>query len=544
MEVVRIDRSDNGAVNIPTPELQKKHDRYYFQKAIALKSGEIYLSPLDLNVEYGQAVSSPEPMLRIATPIHKKDGTPAGIVILNYRAQLMLDRFVQALPAGTTTTFSLVNREGYWLKAVEPGFEWGFMLNHEKSFSRAYPAEWQSICTGLSSEVSNGNGIFLHQLIVPEKVAMGKPTVQAVNQNTESDLREFQDLWYLIAHIPQKDLSYIGSIRRQKGAFVWLVAGTGFLTIAAWQIAAARIEKQRNLRFRQFLAEGVEQGPAAVLITDRDGVIVYVNSKFRKMTGYATEEVLGENPRMFKSGNTNKEVYENLWRTITNGKTWHGTFENTRKDHGSYYVDAHISPIVGDKGTIEYFMAIQEDVTEKVELQRKLKKYATIDTLTGAFNRGYFLSRSEKEVLRLSRYDHSFSLLLFDIDHFKDINDTYGHAAGDLVLKQFVRCLRSELRDSDILGRLGGEEFAALLVETHLAGAVRLGQRLLQEVAALNIRYGQEIIRITTSIGCTAWAGNDDSVSEMLKRADAVLYQAKNNGRNRLEYDRAGKDIQ
>ena len=159
---------------------------------------------------------------------------------------------------------------------------------------------------------------------------------------------------------------------------------------------------------------------------------------------------------------------------------------------------------------------------------------ALVDQLTGVSNRRHFFQAAEAEFERFSRYNRSFSLLMIDLDHFKQVNDQYGHPVGDKVLKELAETIVRNKRDNDIFGRLGGEEFALLLPETPLAGATEIAVRLRRCCHILCVP-GNMALRITVSIGVTQVRASDSSFDEVLARADEMLYRAKNNGRDRVE---------
>jgi diguanylate cyclase (GGDEF)-like protein len=173
-----------------------------------------------------------------------------------------------------------------------------------------------------------------------------------------------------------------------------------------------------------------------------------------------------------------------------------------------------------------------------LELRRRnvqLRILANTDPLTRLKNRRSFYENAEREYDRCRRYNNKMSVLVFDLDHFKKVNDSYGHEAGDIVLYNISQFVRGKLRNCDTIGRLGGEEFAILLPETNIDQAMILGQRLLEQTAALPVQYGKDTINQTLSIGIAMYRQGDDSFDELMKRADQALYRAKNNGRNRME---------
>ena len=166
--------------------------------------------------------------------------------------------------------------------------------------------------------------------------------------------------------------------------------------------------------------------------------------------------------------------------------------------------------------------------------QLSLEELAATDFLTGLYNRRNFLHLAENEIKHAGRFRHDLSLMAFDLDHFKNINDTYGHAAGDNVLANTSEILKARLRTTDILARLGGEEFAALLPYTNLENAKVLAEYLRSEIEANEIVFGEEKIKVTASFGVAELSGVDADVAALLERADRLLYEAKRRGRNRI----------
>ena len=169
-----------------------------------------------------------------------------------------------------------------------------------------------------------------------------------------------------------------------------------------------------------------------------------------------------------------------------------------------------------------------------MELRKDLIHNALVDQLTGVANRRHFFQAAEEEFSRFSRYNRTFSLLMLDLDHFKEVNDQFGHPVGDKVLKELARSILLHKRDSDLFGRLGGEEFALLLPETNLAGATEIAVRLRRSCHTLAVP-GHLAIRVTVSIGVTQVRSDGTSLDDVLSRVDATLYRAKNNGRDRVE---------
>lgn len=175
------------------------------------------------------------------------------------------------------------------------------------------------------------------------------------------------------------------------------------------------------------------------------------------------------------------------------------------------------------------------DITERKLLEEEFKRQAHVDYLTGVCNRRYFMECAENELQRSMRYGSALSLLMLDIDHFKVINDRYGHKIGDLVLQRMCNISNSTLRSVDVLGRMGGEEFAVLMPETGYTLSVEVANRLLLAIADTKVQIGgDQDVRFTVSIGVSWLLPPGDNVEALINRADAAMYEAKRTGRNRV----------
>ncbi|MGZ4999077.1 MAG: diguanylate cyclase [Methylomonas sp.] len=201
-------------------------------------------------------------------------------------------------------------------------------------------------------------------------------------------------------------------------------------------------------------------------------------------------------------------------------------------------------------GTIQYFpqygqdqatmVGVIEDITERKQLETQLERQANTDFLTGCASRRHFLEHAAEELHRIHRYGGELSLLMLDLDHFKMINDRYGHYAGDLTLKMLVSVCRDLLREVDLMGRLGGEEFAIMLPETSGQSALEVARRLCKAVGLSEVRLPTQVtLHFTTSIGVASLSADDEHIESLIDRADRALYKAKREGRNRVCPDHA-----
>ncbi|HDQ40415.1 MAG TPA: diguanylate cyclase [Desulfonatronum sp.] len=190
-----------------------------------------------------------------------------------------------------------------------------------------------------------------------------------------------------------------------------------------------------------------------------------------------------------------------------------------------------LTPVL-ENGEVAYIVGSAQDITERKKAEEQLRFLATTDEITGLWNRGHFMSIVRQELERARRYNQSFSLLMLDIDHFKVINDTHGHAAGDEAPRHLAATIKKHLRQVDVAGRFGGEEFAVILPQTDLDAACLSAERLREHIANSTLSYAGTDISLTVSIGVTDYRQENSSEDELYKRADDALYEAKNKGRN------------
>ena len=260
--------------------------------------------------------------------------------------------------------------------------------------------------------------------------------------------------------------------------------------------------------------------------TDLQGNITYVSNAFCRISKYEKSELIGKNHRIIRHPDMPEDIYRELWNTIINNQSWQGEIKNRAKDGSSYWVYAVISPDFDDKGERIGYTAIRQDITDK----KRAEALAITDRLTGLYNRLKLDEVLMYEIVKTKRYHTALSLIIIDVDHFKSVNDTYGHQVGDTVLKEVANILRTVSRGSDVVGRWGGEEFLIILPNTNLAGAL---------VAAEKIRTAIEEHSFSVAGKKTASLGVSEFLVEetedaFIERADQALYRAKTGGRNQV----------
>lgn len=280
------------------------------------------------------------------------------------------------------------------------------------------------------------------------------------------------------------------------------------------------------------LSSAVEASPNGIMITDREGVIEYVNPRSEQISGYSLQESIGKTPRLFKSAFTTKGACKSMWRTITDGDEWVGELENKRKNGEAYWARVYVAPIKNHQHEITHFVAIQEDVTEARALASELSHRAAHDDLTGLINRSEFKRKLSHLVSEAHNSDVQHALCFLDLDQFKVINDTCGHIAGDELLRQLSRQLSKRTRKNDTLARLGGDEFGILMEHCDVKQAHRVADEIRKVVESFQFIWNSQMFTIGVSIGMTQIDQQTISATEVLKQADSACFAAKRSGRN------------
>ena len=299
----------------------------------------------------------------------------------------------------------------------------------------------------------------------------------------------------------------------------------------------------------------LEAAANAIVISDRDGRSIWVNSAFTKMTGYSLDEMLGERLSKLKSGVQGNDFYRNLWETILRGDIWNGEIVNKHKDGHLYTEEMTIAPVRNEQGEITNFIAIKQDISErkKIEtdlqnanlnlklqvkeiedLQEKLREQAIRDPLTNLFNRRYLEETLEREIAKARRDRSALCIAMLDVDHFKDFNDRYGHMVGDMVLESLSKLLLQSTRQSDIACRYGGDEIVIVMPDISADAAYRRAEGWRSSFQANYESFNLQEIRASISVGLAIFPIHGMDGQTLINAADHALYQAKANERNKV----------
>lgn len=272
----------------------------------------------------------------------------------------------------------------------------------------------------------------------------------------------------------------------------------------------------------------------AIVLTNTQGEILRVNPGWERLTGFSAEVAVGRRMNVLHSGTHDDKFYREIWQSIYRQGHWSGEITNRRADGSLVVVWSTVSALFDDQDRLDGYMAVQTDLTELRHAHDEILLLATTDPLTGLPNRALFNDRLQQAVLLAQRQKTQFALLFADLDHFKEINDSLGHEAGDIVLKCVADRLRSNLRAHDTVARLGGDEFVVLLPNINRDKAMAMAERVLQSVQAPMRLLNLPAYQPQASVGLVVYPDDGDSADVLLRHADLAMYSAKRSGRNRL----------
>ena len=284
------------------------------------------------------------------------------------------------------------------------------------------------------------------------------------------------------------------------------------------------------------LSLATEQSPSGVMITDTTGKVEYVNQAFERLNGYGKQELIGSYNATFNSDITPKTLKALIWQEISSGRTWSGELQNEHRNGALIWENTRIAPIKNEQGVVCHFVIVSEDITIRKQQEEQIVKQAHYDSLTGLPNRFLCIDRLKCVLKEAERDKQYVSVLFLDLDDFKKINDTLGHATGDELLVLAGQRLQNCLRKCDTVGRLGGDEFIVIAGNLPSASSTAsLASNLIKEFRAPLLLDDREFL-LTISIGIASFPVDGKNEIELLKNADTAMYQSKKEGRNTFNF--------
>jgi len=484
-----------------------------------LAEGEIYISPFDLNIEHGKIEQPLKPMIRFATPIFDDTGTKKGMLILNYLGNNLID---QLDDAETPSKVILLNREAYWLRGLSREDEWGFMYPDKQNlrFSIRNQSAWEKMHASEAGQFIDENGMYTFSTIHP--------------------IESSDYYWKIASFVPAVALhARHHELRKTATVLVILLSLSYFMLciIIAHGRELAYLKEldihEKDAQIRNIVDTAFD----AIITINRSGIITSFNPAAQALFGYSESEAVGQNVKIIVPS-PHQEMHDDYISRYTRTKESHiigapREFEAQRKDGSLFPIELCVA--AKELDTDWLFTGMIRDITERKQLKAELEQMATTDALTGIFNRGHFNQAFEVEFQRSQRYQLPLSIIIMDADHFKSVNDDYGHPAGDAFLIALAQTITNVARQTDVVARYGGEEFVVVLPQTDGKEAMIMAERLRESIEVMTIEHEGHAISRTASIGVASLTEVKTEIAgDLLKQADQALYKAKESGRNRV----------
>ncbi|WP_316367267.1 bifunctional diguanylate cyclase/phosphodiesterase [Candidatus Thiodiazotropha sp. CDECU1] len=532
-EVLRINLNTDGASLVPQQHLQDKTDRYYFKEAMTLPPGEIYLSPLDLNVENNRIEQPLKPMLRIGLPVTNDKGNKIGLLILNYLALNIMNE-IDIHDALTDSQSHLINQNGYYLRGPSRDREWLFMYphhnQHKGKFSEDYPDVWRHIQHVRHDQLITDQGIFNYHWLS--------------SQDASDSPNPFARQLVIVSVVSAARLAYMIAPYRNTA---WGLALIAIPTIFIFAGVASHFrlreihafERLHSIEANQrLILESVGEG---ILGIDARGELTFANSRAEYLIGYQQSEMLGRSLHNLIHDcltQQSQHIADScpLQQSLVHGKSRHQDSDTfLRKNCDTFPVEYISNPIIKNGelqgGVISFF-----DISVRKKAEQHVEYLVLYDPLTDLPNKRLFLDRL-KQQLAIAKNNNQISALLYiDIDRFKQINDAMGHDSGDEILIETARRLKYITQEGDTLAHIGSDEFVLLRANDsvdadHMAHIAQLTADEIMLILEQPFYLKRDSVRITASVGITIFPLGNEEASSILAQADTAVASAKQAGR-------------
>ncbi|MCG7979310.1 MAG: EAL domain-containing protein [Candidatus Thiodiazotropha endolucinida] len=370
-----------------------------------------------------------------------------------------------------------------------------------------------------------------------EEVVGKNPRILKSGDKTKEEYKAMWDSllagreWRGIFHNKRKD----GSIYWESASISPLRDDRGQIThfIAVKEDVTAQKRAEDQLRMNATVFDTTQEG---IMVTDADNLIKTVNPSFTRITGYSSEEVIGQSPSILSSGRHDDGFYEELWDSVLHKRYWSGEIWNRRKDGSVYPEWLSIAAIPDEQGIAKEYVAVFSDISKHKENEEQILYQANYDALTGLPNRSLFSDRLDQAIGSALREQWKLAILFVDLDQFKMVNDTFGHVMGDELLQLVAKRISDCVRESDTIARFGGDEFVILLQDVSDMDAVaHIATKVIDKITKVFTLYEREIF-IGASVGITIFPDDAMNADSLLRNADMAMYQAKDRGRNNYQF--------
>ncbi|GAA5218689.1 diguanylate cyclase [Corallincola platygyrae] len=471
----------------------------------------------DLERKEGQLKSPYKLAGTTLAPVYQK-GTQKGFAVLSLQMDKLNQLFSSQLDS-QRLPLKLLTSSGHFIRSENPDYRYGHIFADRQQYNLAElsPQLWQEVSNHNQGTMLLDGDLFAFRWIeLGASVEMMTPASQRV---------------LLLSHLPEEIVAQATKPQIEAMNRAWIARATFILLLSLGLALLARYVITR-LKVQNLMLTAMCQ-MSAVMILDEKGTVIGINRAFESLSGFSADDICGQKPRMLMQENMSRAAWKKkVTDMLESAGAWQGEVKCQIADETNLTLWMEISAIETSNRQANYFVASFIDMTERIEREEGLKLLATKDPLTGIDNRRTFDNTLCELNKTASRYPSaSFCLALLDLDYFKQVNDVYGHATGDNILKNFAKLVSSQLREQDLFARIGGEEFALIMPFTSIDEAEIVCDRIRSSTKSMTLDP-----KITVSVGL-ACHQLKDSTKTLFDRADRALYHAKALGRNQVVTD-------
>ena len=512
-EKIRFERDNisSPVIKIENKDLQNKASRYYFNEIKNVKKDTIWFSRVDLNEEYGKIEEPFIPTLRMGVPIYYNE-VFKGVLIMN----VFFENTINNLVNSPFFNISIYNKDGE------------FIYNKMKIDSKIVDNSW-------SMSIKRDFNFFKYLEYIKNKFSNEDINSYFLSFSLDSVIPNDDKLTIFYEPNENELIKIIENERNYILIVSMIVLGLSiFLAFILSIIPNLLNDKLHKLKDTLEKKIRVIDDYVNLCVTDKKGVIIDVSKSYCTLTGYTRAELIGKRHNILRYEKTENRVYKELWETINNKKIWEGEITNVKKDGEIFNTKILITPELDENQNIVNFIAYSQDIS----YQKKIELISVTDELTKLYNKREFNNIFTRSVENAKRFNNPYTMLMIDIDFFKQYNDSYGHLKGDYALESVAKAMKKCCtRSTDISFRLGGEEFGLIYIASNQKEALVFAKKIQDEIHNLKIEHKSSKVSsyLTVSIGLFFSENiRDFSKDDIYQRCDDALYFAKKAGRNNI----------
>lgn len=512
-EKIRFERDNisSPVIKIEDKDLQNKASRYYFNEIKNIKKDTIWFSRVDLNEEYGKIEKPFIPTLRMGVPIYYNE-VFKGVLIMN----VFFENTINNLVNSPFFNISIYNKDGE------------FIYNKMKIDSKIVDNSW-------SMSIKRDFNFFKYLEYIENKFSNEDINSCFLSFSLDTVIPNDDKLTIFYEPNENELIKIIENERNYILIVSMIVLGLSiFLAFILSIIPNLLNDKLHKLKDTLEKKIRVIDDYVNLCVTDKKGVIIDVSKSYCTLTGYTRAELIGKRHNILRYEKTENRIYKELWETINNKKIWEGELTNVKKDGEIFNTKILITPELDENQNIVNFIAYSQDIS----YQKKIELISVTDELTKLYNKREFNNIFTRSVENAKRFNNPYTMLMIDIDFFKQYNDSYGHLKGDYALESVAKAMKKCCtRSTDISFRLGGEEFGLIYIASNQKEALVFAKKIQDEIHNLKIEHKSSKVSsyLTVSIGLFFSENiRDFSKDDIYQRCDDALYFAKKAGRNNI----------